>query len=328
MDGSASVALSESKTKEAKKTSVINTLKTFFKKLSIQKALVLMCAPFIMHILVFNYIPIWGWIMAFQEFRPHLGITGSEFVGLNQFITLFQDDLFLLVLRNTLAMSSLNLVFGFLSAITLAILLNELGNKIFKKVVQTISYLPYFVSWVVVANLVISSLSPVDGIINRVLIALGILEQPVLFMGEPGYFWWIVVFSNMWKNVGWNSIIYLSAMSGIDPELYQAASIDGAGRLRRIWHITIPGIMPIVSVLLIMNLGWILNAGFEQQLLLSNPLNMRVAEVIDIYVLRYGISMGRFSLATAAGVFRSVVSIIMLLSANAIAKKLGSDRII
>jgi len=132
----------------------------------------------------------------------------------------------------------------------------------------------------------------------------------------------------MWKNVGWNSIIYLSAMSGIDPELYQAANIDGAGRLRRIWHITIPGIMPIVSILLIMNLGWILNAGFEQQLLLTNPLNMRVSEVIDIYVLRYGISMGRFSLATAAGVFRSVVSIIMLLSANAIAKKLGSDRII
>lgn len=328
MNGSTSVALTEDKATRLKKTSAFKTFKTFLKRLSVQKALILMCAPFVLHILIFNYIPIWGWIMAFQEFRPHLGISGSEFVGLRQFITLFQDDLFLLVLRNTLAMSSLNLIFGFLSAITLAILLNELSNKIFKKVVQTISYLPYFVSWVVVANLVISSLSPVDGIINRVLLALGILEESVLFMGEPEYFWWIVVFSNIWKNVGWNSIIYLSAMSGIDPELYQAASIDGAGRLRRIWHITLPGIMPIVSVLLIMNLGWILNAGFEQQLLLSNPLNMRVAEVIDIYVLRYGISMGRFSFATAAGVFRSMVSIIMLLSANAIAKKLGSDRII
>jgi len=323
-----SATIKKAEAMNLKKPSLLKNVKDFFAKLSVQKALVLMCAPFVLHIIIFNYVPIWGWIMAFQEFRPHLGITGSEFVGFRQFITLFQDQLFITVLRNTLAMSSMNLVFGFLSAITLAILLNELGNKIFKKVVQTISYLPYFVSWVVVANLVIGSLSPVDGIINRVLLAIGILEEPVLFMGEEGYFWWIVVFSNMWKNVGWNSIIYLSAMSGIDPELYQAASIDGAGRLRRIWHITIPGIMPIVSILLIMNLGWILNAGFEQQLLLTNPLNMRVSEVIDIYVLRYGISMGRFSLATAAGVFRSVVSVTMLLSANAIAKKLGSDRII
>jgi len=328
MNGSTSVVLSENKASGFEKASTFKTFKTFLKRLNVQKALVLMCAPFVLHILVFNYIPIWGWIMAFQEFRPHLGISGSEFVGFRQFTTLFQDDLFILVLRNTLAMSSLNLIFGFLSAILLAILLNELGNKIFKKLVQTISYLPYFVSWVVVANLVISSLSPSDGIINRVLLALGIIEESVLFMGVPEYFWGIIVASNIWKNVGWNSIIYLSAMSGIDPELYQAASIDGAGRLRRIWHITLPGIMPIVSVLLIMNLGWILNAGFEQQLLLSNPLNMRVSEVIDIYVLRYGISMGRFSLATAAGVFRSIVSIIMLLSANALAKRLGSDRII
>jgi len=304
------------------------SLSSFLKKFTTQKALVLMCAPFVIHILIFNYVPIWGWIMAFQEFRPHLGIFNSPFVGIQQFITLFSDPLFGAVIRNTLGMSTLNLVFGFLSAITLAILLNELNNKIFKKAVQTISYLPYFVSWVVVANLVISSLSPADGIINRVLLAVGLIDESILFMGEPRYFWWIVVFSNIWKNVGWNSIIYLSAMSGIDPELYQAASIDGAGRLKRIWHITLPGILPIVSILLIMNLGWILNAGFEQQLLLMNPLNMRVAEVIDIYVLRFGISMGRFSYATAAGVFRSVISIVMLLSANAIAKKIGSDRII
>lgn len=326
MDGSLSlsVKVTDAKLKKQKQSK----LKLFLKKLSVQKALLLMCAPFVLHIVIFNYVPIWGWIMAFQNFRPHLGVWGSDFVGLQNFIELFRDEGFLRALRNTLAMSSMNLFFGTISAITLAILLNELSNKMFKKVVQTVSYLPYFVSWVVAASLVINALSPEDGIINRLLVAVGILDQPVLFMGEPAYFWWIATFSNIWKNVGWNSIIYLSAMTGIDPELYQAASIDGAGRLKRIWHITIPGIMPMVSVLLIMNLGWILNAGFEQQLLLTNPLNARVSEVIDIYVLRFGISMGRFSFATAAGIFRSLVSIIMLLSANAIAKKLGSDRII
>jgi len=325
MDGSVGVAI---KSKEIDAKQKKSAFKAFLKRIGMQKALIFMCAPFVLHIIIFNYIPIWGWIMAFQNFRPHLGIWGSEFVGFRNFLELFQDEAFIRVLRNTLAMSTMNLFFGFISAITLAILLNELSNKLFKKAVQTISYLPYFVSWVVAASLVINAFSPEDGIINRILLSLGLIDRSVLFMGEPAYFWWIVAFSNIWKNVGWNSIIYLSAMTSIDPELYQAASIDGAGRIKRIWHITIPGIMPIVSILLIMNLGWILNAGFEQQLLLMNSLTTRVAEVIDIYVLRFGISMGRFSFATAAGIFRTMVSIIMLLSANAIAKKLGSDRII
>ena len=297
----------------------------FFRQLGRQRSLLFMCLPFVVLVFVFNYLPLWGWLMAFQNYKPHLGVRHSEWVGLKHFKDLFSDKSFWLVLRNTLAMSSLKLVFGFLSAIILAILLNELHAKWFKRTVQTISYLPYFISWVVAANLVMTALSPEGGIINEVLMFLGIIDQPKLWLGTPRYFWWIIVFSDMWKNVGWNAIIYLSAMTAIDPELYEAANIDGAGRLKRIWHITLPGIRPVFTVLLIMNLGWILNAGFEHQLLLMNPIVREVAEVIDIFVLRYGINMGRYSCATAAGIFKSLVSIIMLVTADLVVQKLNGD---
>ncbi|MFU0800588.1 MAG: Protein lplB [Xylanivirga thermophila] len=297
----------------------------FFKQLSRQRSLLFMCLPFVVLVFIFNYLPLWGWLMAFQNYKPHLGVRGSEWVGLKHFKDLFSDKSFWLVLRNTLAMSSLKLVFGFLSAIILAILLNELHVEWFKRTVQTISYLPYFISWVVAANLVMTALSSEGGIINELLMFLGIIDQPKLWLGTPRYFWWIIVFSDMWKNVGWNAIIYLSAMTSIDPELYEAANIDGAGRLKRIWHITLPGIRPVFTVLLIMNLGWILNAGFEHQLLLMNPIVREVAEVIDIFVLRYGINMGRYSFATAAGIFKSLVSIIMLVTADLIVQKLNGD---
>lgn len=300
-------------------------IRPFFKQLNKQRDLLFMCLPFVVLVFIFNYLPLWGWLMAFQNYKPHLGVRGSEWVGLKHFKDLFSDKSFWLVLRNTLAMSSLKLVFGFLSAIILAILLNELHVQWFKRTVQTISYLPYFISWVVAANLVMTALSPEGGIVNNLLMFLGVIDQPKLWLGVPRYFWWIIVFSDMWKNVGWNAIIYLSAMTSIDPELYEAANIDGAGRLKRIWHITLPGIRPVFTVLLIMNLGWILNAGFEHQLLLMNPIVREVAEVIDIFVLRYGMNMGRYSFATAAGIFKSVVSIIMLVVADLVVQKLNGD---
>ncbi|SHH79270.1 ABC transporter permease [Clostridium grantii] len=297
----------------------------FLKTCKKQKGLIIMSSVFIIYIAVFYYVPIWGWLMAFQDYKPALGISGSKFVGLKHFKDLFSDETFVRVLRNTLGMSFLNITFGFVTAITLAVFLNEVRNMMFKKVVQTISYLPHFISWVVAASLVYMTLSTDGGILNTILVKLHILDLPVLWLGKEKYFWWIIALSNVWKEVGWNAIIYLAAMTAIDPSLYEAASIDGAGRLKRIFKITIPGIMPTVKILLIMQCGWILNAGFEQQLLLGNSMVIRVSEVLDIFVLKYGIAMNRYSFATAAGIFKSLVSIILLFAANTVAKKFGDE---
>ena len=303
----------------------IGTNGEFLKTCKKQKGLIIMSSVFIIYIAVFYYVPIWGWLMAFQDYKPALGISGSKFVGLKHFKDLFSDETFVRVLRNTLGMSFLNITFGFVTAITLAVFLNEVRSMMFKKVVQTISYLPHFISWVVAASLVYMTLSTDGGILNTILIKLHILDLPVLWLGKENYFWWIIALSNVWKEVGWNAIIYLAAMTAIDPSLYEAASIDGAGRLKRIFKITIPGIMPTVKILLIMQCGWILNAGFEQQLLLGNSMVIRVSEVLDIFVLKYGIAMNRYSFATAAGIFKSLVSIILLFAANTVAKKFGDE---
>jgi putative aldouronate transport system permease protein len=302
-----------------------NSRKEFIRTCKKQKGLIIMSSFFVAYIFLFNYVPVWGWLMGFQDYKPALGISKSPWVGLKHFQVLFTDDAFLRVIRNTLAISFLNMIFGYLSAIGLAIFLNEVKNVAFKRTVQTISYLPHFVSWVVAASIVGWTLSIENGIINSILMSLRLIKAPILFLGQPQYFWWIIAFSGVWKSVGWNAIIYLAAMTAIDPSLYEAASIDGAGRIKRIMHITIPGIMPTVRILLIMQCGWILNAGFEQILLLQNPMTLRVADVLDTYTLRYGISMLRYSYATAAGIFKSVVSIILLFTANKIAKKFSGE---
>lgn len=194
---------------------------------------------------------------------------------------------------------------------------------LFKRTVQTISYLPHFVSWVVAANIVYTVLSPDYGIINELLVKFHILKEPINFLGEPKYFWLIAPITEVWKEMGWNAIIYLAAMTNIDPQLYEAASIDGAGRLKRIWYITLPGILPTVKILLIMNVGWILNAGFEQMYLLQRPSTLDYSDILETYILRYGIGSGRWSYATAAGIFNSVVSLILVTTANRIASKIG-----
>lgn len=266
--------------------------------------------------------------MAFQNFRPAKGYSGSEFVGLRQFEFLFKEKEFWLSLRNTLAMSSMNLVFGFLFSILFALLLNEIRMSGFKKITQTISYLPHFLSWIIICSLISNILSTSDGILNDLLMAVGIIDKPVLWLGEKKYFWWIVAFSNVWKEMGWNSIIYIAAMSGIDTSLYEAAEIDGANRYRKMWHITLPGIRSTIMVIMIMNLGWILNAGFEVQYLLGRGLVQDVAQTLDIFVLKYGINSGNYSLATAAGIFKSVVSIVMVASANYFAHRFGEDNLL
>lgn len=293
-----------------------------------QRALYIMIIPCMIVTFVFCYYPLSGWIMAFQNFKPAKGYMGSAFVGLAQFKFLFTEKDFWLSVRNTLSMSSMNLVFSTFFAITFALLINEIRHKRFKKLTQTMSYLPHFLSWVIVCSLISNMLSTNDGALNNVLMALGLVEKPVLWLGKEHYFWWVVAFANVWKETGWNSIIYIAAISGIDPCLYEVAELDGAGRFGKMWHVTLPGIRSTIVVLLIMNLGWILNAGFEVPYLLGGGYSgmlQDVSQTIDIFVLKYGLRIGNYSLATAAGMFRSLISIILVFGANTMANKLGEN---
>ena len=297
-----------------------------WKEISRQKFLMVCAAIFFVYGIVFYYVPLAGWVMAFQHYKPKDGLFGSKFVGLEKFKFLFSDDVFLRDIRNTLAMGVLNLVTTFLMAIIFAILLNEVRNMFGKKLVQTVSYLPHFLSWIVVTGILHDALSS-TGIINEMLVNLGILNSPINFFANPGYFWPIVAFANVWKETGWNAIVYLAAITSIDPSLYEAATLDGAGRWGKIWHVTLPGIKSTIMILLIMNIGNVLNAGFEVQYLLGNGLVKSVSETIDIYTLTWGISQNDYSLGTAAGIFKSVVAIILILGANWIAKRAGEDRL-
>jgi putative aldouronate transport system permease protein len=301
--------------------------KSFLNRMMKQKALLAMSVPFLIWLFIFKYIPLWGWSIAFQDFKPALSLTDQEWIGFDHFKFLFSDPNFYRVLRNTIGMSTINLVLGFVTAIGLALLLNEIRAAKFKRVVQTISYMPHFISWVVAASIISYGLSLDNGIVNIVLVKLGIIDKPILWLGKATWFWGINGISDVWKNVGWNTIIYLAAITMIDPEQYEAADIDGASRLQRIRHITLPSLKPTIIILLIMNLGYILESGFEAQYLLGNPMNLDYSENLDIYVLKYGMSMGNFSIATAAGIFKTVVSFIFLFSANHIAKKFDQPRL-
>ncbi|WP_081487240.1 MULTISPECIES: ABC transporter permease [Paenibacillus sonchi group] len=304
----------------------MNQTHLFFKRLIQQKTLAFMCIPFVIWAFVFKYLPLWGWTMAFQNYKPARSYSEQEWAGLKHFRILFEDSTFYRVLRNTLVMSTIQLVLGFVTAITLALLLNELKNLIFKRVVQTVSYLPHFISWVVASSIVLTVLSP-DGIINLLLTKLHLLDKPELWMGKGNYFWGILGVTQVWKDVGWNTIIYLAAITSIDPSQYEAAEIDGASRFQRMLNITLPGLKPVIIILLIMNLGNILESGFEPQYLLGNGMNLEYSENLDIFVLKYGLGMGNFSLGTAAGIFKTVVSFIFLFSANHIAKRMGESRL-
>ena len=303
---------------KAKKTKT----KFNWKEFKQQKVLMIWAGIFVAYGVVFCYVPLLGWLMAFQNYKPKDGIFGSKCIGLDKFARLFSDSTFLQVIRNTLAMGVINLVLTFVTAIAFAILLNEIHSKGGKKVVQTISYLPHFLSWIVVTGILHDILSG-NGIVNELLMNFGLIDKPMNFFAHPKYFWWIVGFSNVWKETGWNAIIYLSAITAI----YEAASIDGAGRLAKIKHIVLPGIRPTIMILLLMNVGNVLNAGFEVQYLLGNGLVQSVSQTIDIYVLKWGISQLDYSLGTAAGIFKSVVSIILILIANQLSKHFGEERL-
>ncbi|TQR97013.1 ABC transporter permease [Paenibacillus ottowii] len=301
--------------------------KGFWDSVKQQKYLYFMSIPFVIWVFVFSYFPLWGWTMAFQNYKPAKSFWNQKWVGLDNFIELFQDERFYLVLRNTLAMSLMGIVFGFVVPIFFAILLNELRGMLFKRVVQTVSYLPHFVSWVVVAGLVTKMLSIDGGIVNDILVALHIVDEPIQFMAKGSWFWYIVTASDIWKETGWNTIIYLAAITGIDQEQYEASRVDGASRWRQMWHITLPGIRSTIAILFIMAIGHLVSNGFEKQFLLGNSLVTDYSEVLDLYALNYGINLGRFSYGTAIGIFNSLVSILLLFTANGIFKKLTKESI-
>ncbi len=293
-----------------------------------QKQLIFMSVPMLIYILIFSYVPIWGWLMAFQNYKPAKSFFEQKWVGLQNFKYLFKDDNFIRDFRNTISMSFINLILSYVTAIVLALLLNEIKNIFFKRTVQTISYLPHFLSWVIVTGIVATCLSTEGGIINIVLVKLGIINSPINWLSEGKYFWGIVGATNVWKELGWNTIIYLGAITAIDPALYEAAGLDGAGRFRKMWHVTLPGIKATFVVLLIMSIGHVMEAGFEIQYLLGKGPVLDWSETIDIYVIKYGINQFNYSLATAAGIFKSVIAIIMLFLANNVAKRLGEERLI
>ena len=302
--------------------------KSFWNRLSKQKTLIIMAVPFVLYVILFKYVPLWGWTMAFQDYKPAKSFSQQEWVGLKWFITLFKDKEFLLSLRNTVCMSLISTALGYITAILIAIFLNEVRIIAVKRFVQTVSYLPHFLSWVIVTSLVANVLSVEDGILNNILLGLGIIKEPILWLAVPKYFWNIIGWTYVWKEVGWNTIVYLGAMTAIDPCLYEAAQIDGCGRLRKIWHITLPGIKPTIIIMMIMSAGHILDANFEMPFFLRNGMIEDVASTIDIYVLKYGFKLFNFSLATAAGIFKNAVNIILLLLANWVAKKSGEERLI
>lgn len=300
--------------------------KITWKEIKRQKVLLIWSAIIVVYGLIFCYFPLVGWLMGFQNYKPKDGLLHSTFIGLDKFKQLFSDVAFLKVIRNTLAMGVINLIATFIAAIVFAILLNEIKSKFGKKSVQTISYLPHFLSWIIVTGILHDALSS-SGIVNELLLKFHILDQPLNFFAHPQYFWGIVGFANVWKETGWNAIIYLAAITAIDPSLYEAASIDGAGRWAKIKYVTLPGIKPTIMILLLMNVGNVLNAGFEIQYLLGNGLVQSVSQTIDIYVLKWGISQGDYALGTAAGIFKSLVSIILIVIANQIAKHNGDERL-
>ena len=280
----------------------------------------LMILPVVVYFILFAYKPMYGIIIAFKRYRPTLGIWGSPWVGFEQFELFFKDVYFWRLLRNTFTISGLSILFGFPAPILLALLLNEIRCSWFKRTVQTVSYMPYFISVVVMCGL-LKAFCQTDGVFNDLIAAFGGARENLLSAKEN--FYAIYVGSGIWQSIGWDSIIYLAALSGIDQQQYEAARIDGAGRFRQMFSITLPGLAPTITILFILRMGGILNVGYEKILLLYQPLTYEVADVISTYVYRKGIIEANYSYSTAVGLFNSVVNICFLALTNAISRRVG-----
>jgi putative aldouronate transport system permease protein len=284
-----------------------------------------MILPGLFFFVVFKYVPLLGSVIAFQDYSVFRGFFESEWVGLKHFANLFSNLDFLRILNNTLLISLYHLLFGFAAPIILALLMNEVKNMAFNRTIQSLVYLPHFLSWVIVGGLVMSLLSPEGGLVNEVVGLFGI--DPIFFMQEPEYFRSIIVSSSVWKEVGWGAIIYLAALSGINPDLYEAAEIDGAGKFRQAISISLPCLLPTIIVLFLLRIGHILDLGFEQVYIFLNPLVAEKGEIIDTYVYQVGLLGAQFSYTTAIGLFKSVVGLILIITANQLSKKFTNNSI-
>lgn len=289
------------------------------------KWLYVLLAPGLLYFLVFKYAPMWGVVIAFQDYQPFLGIRNSEWVGFDNFTTFFQNPDFFRLLRNTLILAVYDLIFFFPAPILIALLLNEVTRSWFKRTIQTLVYVPHFVSMVIIASITYVFLTPNGGVLYELIAT--IAGKPVDVLANPDTFRPLIIIQMLWKEVGWGTIIFLAALAGVDMEQYEAAIVDGAGRLRRIWHITLPAIRSTIIILLILRLGNFMDTGFEQIYLMTNSLNRDVADVFDTYVYQVGITQGAFSYSTAVGLFKSLIGIVLILGANKLAKKFGHSGI-
>ena len=294
--------------------------------LLMNKWLYLLSIPVILYFLVFNYAPMFGLVMAFEDFKPQRGIFGSDWVGLKHFMDFFGGPNFLILLRNTLVISLLGLVIAFPLSIVFALLLNEIKNLKFKKVVQTVSYMPYFISIVIICGLV-KEFCSTTGFVTSIMVKLFGIKK-VSLLTNPDYFWAINLLSDIWQNLGYNSIIFVAAITSVSSELHEAAAIDGAGRLGRVWHVTIPCIMPTIVTMLILKCGTLLNVGFEKILLLYNPSIYSTADVISTHVQRLGIEQAQYGYSAAVGLFNSVVGTLLLLLSNYFSKRYADTSIV
>lgn len=288
-----------------------------------ERYLFLLLLPGLVYFIVYRYVPMAGNVIAFQDFSAFKGFLHSEWVVLKHFRKIFEDSEVVRVIWNTLYLSFLQIVFAFPVSILLSLMLNELRSEKYKRIVQSIVYLPHFLSWVVVIG-VVTVFMKSEGVVNKLLHAVFGMD-PISFLQEPGWFMPLVVLEVIWKESGWGTIIFLAALSGVNPSLYEAAVVDGASRLRQIWHITLPAIRSTIVILLILRLGSVLDVGFEQIFLMLNPFNKSIGNVLDTYVYYKGIEQSDFSFATAVGLFKSVVGLVLIVGANRLAKKFGED---
>jgi putative aldouronate transport system permease protein len=285
----------------------------------------LLCSLGLIYFAVFKLAPLWGLLVAFVDFSPYRGVLGSPWVGFKHFIDFFNSRYFAQMLRNTLVINLMNLVFFFPAPIALALLLNEVRSDRFKRLNQTLLYMPHFMSWVVITGLTFFILSVDVGLVNKALVALG--GEKVSFLSNPRLFWWIVLVQNIWREIGWGTIIFLASISQIDPSLYEAATIDGAGRVQQIFRITLPSILPTIVVLFILRMGRIMEVSFEQILLMYNPYVRDVAEVFDTYAYTLGVQQGNFSIGVTVGICKSFIGLAMVVASNAAIKRLGQEGI-
>jgi putative aldouronate transport system permease protein len=298
---------------------------TLWKRMSMYKYMYLLALPGILYFIIFKFVPMWGLLLAFKEYNPYSGFSGSEWVGFKYFTELFADANFYVMMRNTFAINIFGLIFLFPIPILLALMLNEVRHEAFKRFNQSIVYMPHFLSWVVVASMTFFILSTDVGIVNKIISGMG--HETISFLSNPNYFWGLLTAQSMWKEAGWGTIIFLAAMAGVDPQRYEAAVVDGANRWRQIWHITLPAIRPTIIILLILRLGHMADVGFEQILLMMNPLVLSVAEVFDTYAYTHGILKGQISMGITVGMFKGVVGLVLVLVSNYIVKKLGHEGI-